>query len=370
MLLFGALSIRSSDCISGAMFPQAVRRARRGRADSIGTNATARTRFGGRKTMTSLLITGASGFVGGSLVSRARESGRFTVTGVGRRPLEDRGYIACDLARGLDIAVRPDVVVHAAARSSPWGSRREYFRQNVDATREVLRFCERSGRPRLVFVSTGAVFYKRGHQTGLHEDSPIGPDFINTYAETKRAAELLVREYAGEWVILRPRAVFGPGDTVIFPRIVKAVRSGRLPHFTTNGPPALADMIYIDSLSDYIFRAATDRSVAGEINVTNNEPVPIMDFLCGVLDRLGLPRPDRVVPAGRAMRAAGVVESVYRLLPFLGEPPVTRFGVSVFAWSKTFDVSRCLATLGPASVSLSEGVDRFVEWQAPRLRSH
>ena len=52
------------------------------------------------------------------------------------------------------------------------------------------------------------------------------------------------------------------------------------------------------------------------------------------------------------------------MLPFLGEPPVTRFGVSVFAYSKTFNVARALRDLGPPSVPLAEGVNRFVRWQA------
>jgi len=317
--------------------------------------------------MPSILITGASGFVGGSLMARARRSGLHTVTGTGRRAIDHPDYEQCDLANGVDLDCRPDVVVHAAARSSPWGNRREFERQNVAATREVIRFCERTGRPRLVFVSTGAVFYKRGHQTGLTEESPIGPEFINVYAETKRAAELLVHAYKGEWVIIRPRAVFGPGDTVLFPRIIRAVKAGRLPYFTTDGPPAMADMIYIDSLSDYLLTAASDRSVTGEINVTNNEPVPIMDFLVKVLDQLGLPGPTRKVSADRALRAATVIEAIHRVLPFLGEPPITRFGVSVFAWSKTFDVNRCLSILGPPSVSLDAGVEEFVRWQAAHL---
>jgi 2-alkyl-3-oxoalkanoate reductase len=63
------------------------------------------------------------------------------------------------------------------------------------------------------------------------------------------------------------------------------------------------------------------------------------------------------------MRAARVSEAIYRLLRLPGEPPVTRFGVGVFAWSKTFDVSRAVAAFGPPSVTLESGVDRFVAWQ-------
>ncbi len=68
------------------------------------------------------------------------------------------------------------------------------------------------------------MFYRDGHQFNLTEASPIGPDFVNTYAATKYAGECLLRAYSGEHVILRPRAVFGPGDTVLFPRVLTAAQ--------------------------------------------------------------------------------------------------------------------------------------------------
>lgn len=310
-----------------------------------------------------LLVTGASGFVGGKLVERARARGGIAVHGIGRRHLADPEYTSADLTRPLDIAFRPDVVVHAAARSSPWGSRAEFVRQNVDATQHVLDFCTRHGHPRLIYISSSSVFYRAEHQFNLTEDSPIGPGFVNHYAATKAAGEALVRAYAGPWVILRPRAVFGPGDTVLFPRILAAAERGRLPLFVSDGTPAFGDLIYIDTLTDYILRAASDAAITGEFNVTNAAPVSIAEFLSDVFRRLGIAPPTRRVRVNTAMRLALLLELVHHALPFLGEPPITRFGVSVFAWSKTFDVRKALAVLGPPSVNLAEGVDAFVRWQ-------
>ncbi len=295
-------------------------------------------------------------------------SGGWTVFGIGRRTLDEEGYRPIDLSRPFTLEVEPDVVVHAAARSSPWGSRAEFFRHNVEATRRIVEFCRsRRRRPRLIYISSSSVFYRREHQLGLTEASPIGPQFVNTYAETKAAGERVVRGYDGPWVILRPRAVFGPGDTVLFPRILEAAARGRLPLFVNEGPPALGDLIYIDALTDYILRAASSETV-GDFNLTNNQPVPIVDFLLRVFSELGLPRPTRQVRVASAMRMAGVIEAVYRVLPSLGEPPITRFGVSVFAWSKTFDVSKAIGAFGPPSVSIEAGLAEFVRWQRERLR--
>lgn len=296
-------------------------------------------------------------------MQRAREIGGWELLGVGRRPLDDPDYRTVDLSVPFDLSFKPEVVVHAAARSSPWGARREFLRHNVGATRHVIDFCLRHGRPKLIYISSPSVFYRDEHQFGLTEESPIGPRFVNAYAETKFLGEQLVRAYAGPWAILRPRAVFGPGDTVLFPRILRAARDGRLPHFTTDGPPATGDLIYIDTLTDYILRAARAPAVTGDFNLTNAEPVPIMELLLEIFRRLKIPAPTRRVPVRRALAFAGAVETLYRALPFLGEPPLTRFGVGVFAYSKIFDVKKSLAALGPPSVSLREGVTRFVEWQ-------
>ena len=310
-----------------------------------------------------ILVTGASGFVGGRFMERMRDRPGVEVHGVGRRALNRPDYTAVDLSRPFDLPFTPDVVVHAAARATPWGRAIDYQRDNVDATREVIAFCRRRGLPRLVYVSSSSVFYRAEHQLGITETSPIGPRFMNEYAATKYAGERLVSAYPGSSVIVRPRAVFGPGDTVLFPRILAAARAGRLPLFTTSGPPAMGDLIYVDSLVDYLFEAATRAQVAEAYNVTNNQPVVIQEFLLDVFARLGLPAPTRRVSVSTAMAVAGVTEVAYRWLRLAGEPPVTRFGVGVFAWSKTFDVTRALTDLGPPSVSLEDGRDAFIRWQ-------
>jgi nucleoside-diphosphate-sugar epimerase len=313
-----------------------------------------------------ILVTGASGFVGGSFLVRFRGRADLTLHGVGRRALADRDYTALDLSRPFELPFRPDVVIHGAARASPWGKAAEYHRDNVETTRQVIDFCLRNGLPRLIYMSSSSVFYRQGPQLGLTEESPIGPRFVNRYAETKHAGELQVRDYPGPWLIVRPRAVFGPGDTVLFPRLLAAARSGKLPLFV-GGEPAVGDLIYIDTLTDYLLTAATRADLHGAYNLTNAQPVPIQEFLLDIFAQLGLPAPRRRVSIRAAMLAAGLTEGVWRLLRLRGEPPVTRFGVGVFAWSKTFDVRKAVTDLGPPSVSIADGVEAFVRWQRRQM---
>jgi nucleoside-diphosphate-sugar epimerase len=315
-----------------------------------------------------VLITGASGFVGGSLQARLSRLDGFDVRGIGRRPLPNADYTSIDLSRPFDLDFTPDVVVHAAARATPWGRDDDFRRDNVDATRNVIEFCRRRGLPRLVYVSSSSVYYRAGDQFNVTEETPIGPRFVNAYAATKYAGEELVRRYPGSWVIARPRAVFGPGDTVLFPRILTAARAGKLPIFSASGAPAMGDLIFIDTLVDYLIALATRDDITGCYNLTNNQPVAIQSFLLDVLARVGLPAPTRRVSVRTAMAAARATEVVYRVFGLSGEPPVTRYGVGVFAWSKTLDVSRALRDLGPPSVSIEDGTEAFVRWQREQMR--
>lgn len=146
--------------------------------------------------------------------------------------------------------------------------------------------------------------------------------------------------------------------------MIAAARKGALPRFVGQSQPVIGDLIYIDALCDYLYRAAVAPQLQPSYNLTNAQPVDLQQLLLDVLARLQLPLPQRQVRIGTALRMASVVEGAYRLLRLRGEPPITRFGVGVFAYSKTFDPRRTLADLGTPSVGLDEGIDAFVRWQA------
>ena len=171
-----------------------------------------------------------------------------------------------------------------------------------------------------------------------------------------------VRGYSGSSLIVRPRAVYGRGDTVLFPRILAAAKAGRLPLLTREGDPAVGDLVAIENLTERFWQVSQLDSLTGVLNVTDNDPQPIVSFLLDVFRRLDVPAPTRRVPVRRAYRLAHGIEVFYRcFLPFR-EPPITRFGVHVFAYSKTFDVTRMLEQLGPPVQTTDAAVDEFVEW--------
>jgi 2-alkyl-3-oxoalkanoate reductase len=311
--------------------------------------------------MARILITGSSGFIGRHLVRGFRERG-WEVIGLGRRRIDEEGYRSHDLSLPLprDLHQNFDVVVHAAARSSPWGSKREFQRDNLQATKNVIDYCEKIGLPHLIYISSSSIYYRPEHQLQITESTPIPKRFVNRYAATKYQSELMVNAYRGSSCILRPRAVFGPGDTILLPRIVAAAQSGRLPLIVDKAAPVIGDLIYVQNVVDATIVAAEKR-VCGEFNLTNDEPVEINAFLNQALRMLSVPAPSRRVSAAKAMLFATGLELLHTLFLPRKEPAITRFGVHVFRYSKTFDISKAKRVLGAPRISLVQGLNETIE---------
>ena len=314
-------------------------------------------------------VTGASGFIGGWIWRRLVAEG-CDAWGIGRRQVDGPNYRSISLG-GTDESLAslgdrhrlppPDVIVHAAARSSPWGSRHEFQRDNVRATEQVISFAEEAPATRVIFISSSSVLYRAGHQWELSEETPLAERPLNHYAATKQVCEQRVATLGDRGVILRPRAVFGPGDTVLLPRILEAARAGRLP-WIRETEPVIGDLVYVENLVDVVLRSVDDANIHGLFHVTNQEPVDVREFLSAVFDELGIALPKRQVARRTAMMAAAGLELFHKLLRPRIEPPITRFGVHVFAYSKTFAPEKQLTTFGPPRVSLAEGRERTVRY--------
>jgi len=307
-----------------------------------------------------ILVTGTSGFVGGAVGRYLRSRGHH-VTGLSRRPPRAE---AADTALTHNLA-RPapdigpfDAVIHAAALSAPWGPAAVFNAANVDGTRHALAIAARSGA-RFMLVSSSAVLYRPGDQRGLLEEPAPDTPPINDYARTKRAAEALTAAYPGAWAIMRPRAVYGVGDTVLFPRIARAARLRLLPRFRRD-VPAQGNLVSIDTLVRQIARAA-EGEARGIFHLIDPAPVRIEAFITHVLARLGLPGPALTIGPDLARAAAGRLEALSRRTGWW-EPPLTGFGIDVFTATKTFDDHRTRALLGPPDVPTEVAVDRFLRW--------
>lgn len=287
------------------------------------------------------VVTGASGFVGGAVADRLRARGD-RVVGLSRRGLAHPDHVRIDLSapdalpRLRELPVVPDVVVHAAARAEPWGTAAQYREGTVATTAAVVRWAATlRPRPRLVHVSTASVLYWGRDRLAVPPDEDPGPRYVGPYARTKAEAERTVRSYPGEWVILRPRAVFGPGDTALLPRLLAAADRGRLPHLRRS---PVSDLVFIDDLVDAVVGASGDPAMARRtLGVAGPESVDLQDVVGRVLAATGRTLPDRVVPRWLAVAGAGTVERMWSVARPGREPPITRYALLAYACSFTFD---------------------------------
>jgi nucleoside-diphosphate-sugar epimerase len=317
------------------------------------------------------LVTGATGFVGGALARRLHAAGA-RVTAQGRRAAEMRAgvrYVRGDLADPTvaeAACAGQQFVFHCAVLAAPWGAYKDFYRANVVATENVTASARRAGAARLIHVSTPSLYFADQPRRNVREDDPLPARQLTAYADTKRLAEQVVAEAqaAGLATIsVRPRAIFGPGDTTIFPRLLRQVARGRL---RVIGPGTnLADFTYIDNVVDGLLLCAhaPAATLGRTYNLTNGEPQLLWPLIARVCAALGYPPPKRHVSLGAALALAGAVELAYTLFGRGAEPPLTRYSVRMLALDATLDISAARRDLGYAPrVSVDEGLERFIAW--------
>ncbi|MCD0161008.1 NAD-dependent epimerase/dehydratase family protein [Deinococcus sp. 6YEL10] len=301
-----------------------------------------------------ILVTGATGFLGGVTARGLAQAGH-AVTGLGRdgargAALEADGvrFVAADL-RGADwdaLLRGMDGVVHAAARSTLWGHAQDFHADNVTPSAALAHACARRG-VRLVHVSTPSVYNATGFTEQVREDTPVGPRFDSLYARSKWQAEQAVRGALPDATILRPRGIYGVGDTSIVPRLAAALRAGRLPRLTAS--EVWTELTDVRNVAHAITLALACPA-PGVFNVADGQAIPLWATLDRLADTLDVPRPTRRVPARLLEALAAALELGARLHPDRPEPPLTASGVRLLTRPMTLDLTRARERLGYAPV--------------------
>ncbi|MFG2090209.1 MULTISPECIES: NAD-dependent epimerase/dehydratase family protein [unclassified Spirillospora] len=294
-----------------------------------------------------IAVTGASGFVGGA-VCRAFTSEGVTAFAYGRRPavapahLGGAVYRSWDLTDGvLDDAPDVDAVVHCAGSVSDWGPAAGLFAANLTGTRNALASFPGA---RFVHVSTASVYDPFRPSVMAAEDEAPVRRYINAYGASKAAAERAVLRAARDAIILRPHAVYGPGDTTLLPRVLSAVRGPLLPAAGT-GRQRIS-LTSIGNLVRACVLAATGPIASGVFNIADAAPVTIDDAFREILRERGVRARPVYVPAAVARPLAAVAEGAF-LLAGRPEPPrLTRYAISHLAVERTLDITAAREVLG------------------------
>lgn len=322
--------------------------------------------------MATVLVTGASGFIGSHLVSRCLDE-KFRVRALVRR---GNPVIAELQSRGVDViegdirdfeAVRKAVsgcnlVFHAAALTSDWGSMKDFVDINVGGTRNVCEAVLEWKTERLVHISSFETF-NHSELDRIDEQTPFSAR-DHSYADTKIAGTQTVREYIAKGItasVVYPVWVYGPGDRTLFPNVAEILRNNLFFYWRCN---ARMSMIYIDNLVDLLMLAATLPQAAGEEYLAFDGVDMTFEEFCGRLATgINANVPSAYLPYDLVYMLAGAMETVYGIMNITKRPMLTRQAVNLLASRALVDASKARTLLGwSPAVSQEEGFRRTLEW--------
>lgn len=323
-----------------------------------------------------VLVTGATGLVGGHLTGRLLERGdevhALVRDRVKAEPIERQGAVLVDGdlsdANSLRTALSDyDVVYHCAAQVAlpHQGDRDHILDTNAQGTRDLLQACIDARVKRFVFVSSVAVY--GGSQTvGISEEHPYAAS--GHYSESKILAEEAVRELEAnsdiEVVILRPCVIYGPGDHNFLPPLMESFIGGFFP--LVSGGKQLLDMVYVSDVADAIVLAGTAPQAAGQAyNITDGKQHSIKEIVQAVERNLDRPFKGIYLPYFVAYVAAAVIYSISKLIKPKADPLISPAGIRSLKKSHHYKIEKIQEDLGYyAKVDLNDGIQRTLEWYA------
>ena len=322
-----------------------------------------------------VLVTGATGFVGSAIVRRLLRDG--SSVRVIARPQSDRRNLD-----GLDLdIVEADLndpatlrqavagcrsVYHAAADYRLWvRDPQSMYRTNVDGTIALMQAATDAGVDRIVYTSSVATLGIPKDGGPGDEETPVSlDDMVGPYKRSKFLAEDAVRRLVGEQglpaVIVNPSAPVGPHDIKPTPtgRLIADAAAGRIPAFVDTG----LNIVHVDDVADgHVL--AHDRGRPGDRYVLGCQDMTLRQILTTVAGAVGRPPPRLRLPHCAALPIAYVSEAWARVTG--GEPRATVDGVRLARKHMFFSSAKAQRELGyrprPADEALSDAAQWFLQ---------
>ena len=230
---------------------------------------------------------------------------------------------------------------HCAAKSSPWGKYDDFYAANVHATEQLAQAAGQAGVQTFVHISTPSLYFDFQHHHNIAE-SFVPAKFANHYAQTKWLAEQKVLQAASDhpntqYIMLRPRAIFGEYDRVLMPRLLQLWRQGRGTFKLPRGGEALMDLTYAGNVVHAMSLASTSPHIgSGSVfNITNQEPWPLHRVLRSLFAAMDKEMKVKSVPYGLAKQVAVLAEAWANISH--KEPQFTPYSIGALAFDMTLD---------------------------------
>ena len=311
-----------------------------------------------------VVVFGGGGFLGSYIIEELLELGCDQLCSFGRSDqpgLRSKGIRVLqgdirDEKAVIDACSGADIVFLTAAKAGVWGSWNDYFSINVLGARHVINGCKDNGVGILVYTSSPSVAYSAEVDVeNMNERNPYPSKYLAHYPKSKAIAEqdvLAANCRSLKTVSLRPHLIWGPRDPHLIPRVLETAKCGKL-KIVGNGENTV-DMTYVtNGAHAHVCAAETlsdpERCLNAEGKayfISDDRPVKLWMWTNDLLKKCALQPVDKKISYRAAHGVGMILELIYSVIPFRGEPPMTRFIAGQFAHSHWFDISAAKKDLG------------------------
>ncbi len=324
-----------------------------------------------------VLLTGATGFLGGYAIKEILEHPGLTVVAVGRN--EKRGaelvservrFAKADITDRKQLEElfkkeKPDYVIHTGALSSAWGRYEDFHKANVEATVYIAELCIEHDVKRMVYISSPSIYTAKRDRLNIKEEDFDPSNKLNFYIKTKLLSEKelhALEEKGLNLTILRPRGLIGPGDPSLMPRLMRA--NGKIGIPLIRKGKITVDITCVQNVAYACYLAMSTPEAKGmTFNITNGEPSEFGKLLELFCEEAGETAKFLNLPFGLLYAAAAVMEFFYTILPTNKEPMLTRYTVCTLSFSQSLDISKAKSILGYSpKITLKEGIREYGKW--------
>jgi nucleoside-diphosphate-sugar epimerase len=319
-----------------------------------------------------VLITGATGLLGGHLIKELQERGEDIRALV--LPVENADGL---LKQGVEVVpgdvtdastLKPaitdiELVFHLAGMMGVWRPMADYRLVNVTGSANLYQAAQQAGVRRYVHTSSHTV-YGLGYGRFLTENDALRPDpdpYSISKAEGDRLMRRLMLTSNVETVILRPGTFFGPGDRLHFGRMAQKVKDGK-GVILGRGDNALPFCYVTDVVQGFLLAAYHEHAPGNLYNITNDHPLTQQEMFDAIADAVGGTRPTRHLPYLPVYYGSMVAEKVVARLTHT-RPIVTQLGAMMFGTDNRHSVEKARRELGyEPKVDLRTGIGLAAEW--------
>lgn len=317
-----------------------------------------------------IAVTGASGFLGTAIARELIGRGhRLRLLARSREKAAHLEKLGAQVVEG-DV-LRPETlekllagvetVVHSAGFVSDWAPEKIFMEINVDGTVNVARAAVAAQVGHFVHISSFGVYGSRDY-TGLTETGQLTPS-NNPYDKSKFVAEERLREFAATGLpltIMRIGFIYGPGDRNFMPRVLENLRGGKV-KYVGDGNNVLTTTYLANAVSAIVAAVEKPQISRGQTyHIADGQRTTSKQFFEAVAGLAGLPAPSKHLSPAVAGIAAGLCETVWKIVGAKTRPPITKKMITFLAKNRDADIGKAACELGYRPIAFEEAIKATV----------